>query len=437
VGAMTAPGCSKQKYEINEEMALINSQRISAVVATETSGRSRALCVCIVLIVAAFNFNPKASVMAQSTQSARAPGVTATLFGSPELVSNDQSACDSLDIPDAYPRAYRDYQNNVHLISSHYVARGMVGANLDDVRHDCKVLFRSSEDPDPTHFLDKNWITSLYTEDGRTVFALMHTEYQGDTHAGMCGKQPGTVHSQDCTWTSITYAVSRDGGQSFQEPTPPKNLVAALPYPYDKNSTVGMWGFDSPTNILKLGKFYYSMINVWREYKAQKYGPCLVRTSNLLDASSWRGFDGKDFSVRFLNPYVDKDSDLDKHVCFPIIPGNLDSLAVDERTGVIVGITYVTDNRFGFGTGLYVLGSRDLIHWSKPSLVANTTDMLKLEGRGNYSYAYEALIDPVSKDRNFSTISSTPYVYYVRLDNVRAPYGRMLVRRRIKISIDQ
>jgi len=372
---------------------------------------------------------------AQPTVWAIGPSVSAELTGPPESVSDDRSACEPMDIPDAYPRAFRDFNNIVHLIATHYIGRGMVGPNLNSLRHSCDLLFHSAEDPDPAHFLDKSWLTSLYTADGRNISALMHTEYQGETHPGMCPDIKDPNRFMDCTFTAITYAESHDGGHSFHEPAPPNNLVASLPYRYDNENRAGMQGYESPTNILKLGKFYYSMINVWREYKSQKYGPCLVRTPDLTDPSSWRGYDGKGFTVRFINPYTDKNANPAQHVCSPIFPGSLDSLSIDEKTGVIVGIVYSADNRYGMGTGLYVMGSRDLIHWSRPKLVASTDDMLKAQTTPGGGFAYDAILDPESRDRNFTTISSTPYVYYVRLGGAQEPHGRVLYRRRMKISI--
>jgi hypothetical protein len=313
----------------------------------------------------------------------------------------------------------------------------MVGPNLNQVRHECKVIYRSPHDPDPAHFLDENWVTSLYTEDGRRIAALMHSEYHGDQHPGMCGDLNDPAHAQDCAWIAITYAESQDGGQLFREPAPPKNLVASLPYAYDRDNKSGAQGYDSPTNILKLGKYYYSLVNVRNEYKEQRYGPCLIRTTNLFDPSSWRGFDGRNFTIQFIDPYVDQKDAPAKHVCFPIVPGTIDSLAVDRRTGTILGVVYVEDNRYGHGPGLYLMASNDLIHWSTPSLVASTRDLFASYPSGNFSYLYFALLDPESTDRNFATVSATPFIYYVRLDNDHGPYQRVLFRRRISIAVTQ
>jgi hypothetical protein len=355
--------------------------------------------------------------------------------GPAQLVFDTRQSCEQVDIPDAFPRAFRDYNNTVHLIATHYVARAMIGPTLDQVKHDCRVIYRSPHDPDPAHFNDANWLTSLYTDDGRKIAALAHNEYHGDEHPGMCGDLINPNHSQDCAWTTITFAESPDGGYSFKEASPPANLVASLPYPYDKNNKGGAQGYDAPTNILKIGPFYYAMLNVWRDYKAQRYGPCLIRTADLFNPSSWRGWNGKGFAIRFINPYLEPNGDATQHVCPPVMGGTADSLAIDEQTDTFLANVYVGDNRYGHGPGLYIMASRDLIHWSEPTLVASTGFLLRGEPRGNWSYLYFALLDPASPDRNFTTVSNTPYVYYVRFDDDHGPYARVLFRRRIKISV--
>jgi hypothetical protein len=98
------------------------------------------------------------------------------------------------------------------------------------------VIYRSPHDPDPAHFHDEDWLTSFYTEDGRRIAALAHSEYHGFEHPGMCADLQNPNRTDDCAWTTITFGESRDGGYSFNEPVPPANLVASFPYAYDKNN---------------------------------------------------------------------------------------------------------------------------------------------------------------------------------------------------------
>jgi hypothetical protein len=92
------------------------------------------------------------------------------------------------------------------------------------------------------------------------------------------------------------------------------------------------------------------------------------------------------------------------------------------------------DHRYG-PEGLYLSTSKDLIHWSQPTLMVTQAQLLVEEPQGNWSYAYFSLLDPDSNDRNFSTVGGQPYLYYVRLDNNHPPYARVLFRQRIKLAL--
>jgi hypothetical protein len=365
-----------------------------------------------------------------------APLIAGQISGVPQLVFDTRTqACDALDIPDALPRAFRDFRNQVHLIATHYVARGMVGPTLDAVKHDCRVLYRSPDDPSPEHFRDHNYLMSFFTVDGRRVAALVHSEFHGEMFPDKCPAstvEPPNLYR--CLWDTVTFAESTDGGFTFAEPAPPHNLVASLPYPYEPLNHPGPAGYHGPTNILKVGGYYYAMINDW-PYKAQKYGPCLLRTATLFDPQSWRAWDGTDFTIRFVNPYLEHGFVPEEHVCTPVMVGIVDSLVIHSATGAYLANQFTPDNRFG-PPGVYVSSSSDLIHWSKPSLVARTVDMLSDEGPGKWRYDYFTLLDPTSPDRNFATVSDKPFLYYVRFDLRRGNLIRALMRRQVQLHVD-
>jgi len=52
--------------------------------------------------------------------------------------------------------------------------------------HECGVILASDGDTDPSQFNYKEWIRGGYTEDGQTVYGLIHMEYQGWIHPGQC-----------------------------------------------------------------------------------------------------------------------------------------------------------------------------------------------------------------------------------------------------------
>jgi len=355
--------------------------------------------------------------------------MTATVIGPKQVVFDSRKGCEEIDIPDAPARAFRDDSEVVHLIATHYVARAMIGRDLDEVRHDCRVIYLSPKDPDPSHFQDNNWLYSFYSENGRRVAALVHSEYDGEEIPGMCATPDDT---SNCWWNTITLAESLDSGYTFTIAAPPRNLIAAMPYRYVVGNRTGARGYNTPSNILKIGAYYYALINDW-PYKAQKYGPCLIRTSDVFNAGSWRAWDGKNFVIRFADPYRETITKPEEHVCEPVLAGAVETLVQHARTGIFIVTQFVQDGRFDGPPGFYIQCSRDLMHWSKPALLVRFSDLRATEEPGKWTYGYESLIDPTSKDRNFTTVSDTPYLYYVRLDGNHPPYARVLFRRQIRL----
>jgi hypothetical protein len=208
-----------------------------------------------------------------------------------------------------------------------------------------------------------------------------------------------------------------------------------MPYKYVVGNVEGAYGFNQPTNIIKKGDFYYAMINDWG-YRAQKYGPCLIRSKDPFDPTSWRAWNGIAFVVQFVNAYVDKNFAPEQHVCNPVMPGSVDGIVLLEEEGIFLATQFTPDSRYG-PPGLYIFGSTDLVHWANPTLVAKTTELEAQDGAGRWTYGYTSILDASSKDRNFSTISPHAYLYYVRLDGNHAPYGRRLVRRHLLVQVKQ
>jgi hypothetical protein len=90
------------------------------------------------------------------------------------------------------------------------------------------------------------------------------------------------------------------------------------------------------------------MLNDW-PFRAQRYGSCLIRTTDILDPASWRAWDGKDFTIRFVNPYREH-AVPETHVCTPVGAGavyDVGSLAIHQPTGKFLATQFSPDRRFG------------------------------------------------------------------------------------------
>ncbi len=209
------------------------------------------------------------------------------IVGAEETVfSWARGRCGEEDIPDLPARAFRDDAGRVQLISAHHVNRRFVGRSLDRLTHPCAVTMHSGDDADPARFNDREWLAAPYTLDGRTIYALVHNEYQGNQHAGRC---PSGVYL-NCWYNAVTLAVSHDGGVSFRDAQPPpRHLVATVPYRYAPDA--GAYGIFSPSNIVhnKDDGYYYVLVAA-RRYRRQQFGSCVLRTQRLGDPSSWRAW---------------------------------------------------------------------------------------------------------------------------------------------------
>jgi hypothetical protein len=361
------------------------------------------------------------------------------IIGPEEVVFDwSKDACEPNDFPDVPARAFWDGRGRVQLIASHYISRRMIGPDLNHLAHDCAVLMSSDDDPDPARFADREWIHSVYTLDGITVFALIHNEYQGHTHPGRC---PSGMY-QKCWYNSITLAISNNGGDSYNHAQPPTHLVASLPYTYVPDS--GPLGVFNTSNIVHYNAdgYYYALVHL-EQYRAQPSGTCVMRSAGLADPTSWRAWDGTGFNVRFINPYLEPANSVRSHLCQPISRNE-----IQKMTESLTFNTYL--NRFllvgtaGSRTpapgqmvwGIYYSLSDDLIHWTPRQLIMETETPWSYQCGDSNPILYPAVLDPKSSSRNFETTGKQVYLYFTRFNyaSCKMTSDRDLVRIPIEFS---
>lgn len=338
--------------------------------------------------------------------------------------------CEKQNIPDLPVRAFRSADGQSQLIISDINNYRMIGPDLNTLKSDCNPVMRSDNMADPSLFNDNEWIASPYTEDGQTVYALVHNEYWGQTHPGHCPQQ----EYFPCWDNSITLAISTDAGKSFRHAFfPPSHLVARLPYPYEAGA--GPEGTRNPSNIIK-GKdgYYYSFFNI-SMYRTQEQRVCLMRTDDLSNPVSWRFWDGNGFNGQFVDPYINPPANPASHIC-PALEMNNIGASLNES------ITYNTYlNRYvlvGLSAdqigkrevwGIYYSFSDDLIHWTHRKLLAEMPLPWTVKNSGSdLSILYPSLLDPNSKSRNFETTGKTAYLYYTRHNFGQGSLDRDLIR---------
>lgn len=382
------------------------------------------------------------ALTAATNQTAPAQ-VQGVLVGSRVAVYDTKNHCQLIDIPDAPARAFVDYQGTVHLVSSHYVMWQNLGPTLETVIHSCEVAYRSDHDPNPADWNDNTWLDSFYSIDGTNIVALGHMEYHGWEHPGECYEQGN--YPAACWYNGDTFHLSKDGGYHFDSFKAPANYIASVPYPYVVNS--GPEGYSIDTNIVKSGDWYYAVATGWgwpancffQESNCLVYGGAApIRTSDITDPTSWRGWNGQDFDVTFADPYPGPIGDPFEHIFYPIPTiAYVNAINFHPATNLFVATLIDPYNDFYGPPGLYLSTSPDLINWSPPTLVVTIAQLLAQEPPGNWTYAYFSLLDPDSTDPNFSTIGDTPYLYYVRSDANDCCYVRVLFRQKIKLTWSQ
>jgi hypothetical protein len=385
-----------------------------------------------------------AGSFAQAQSGAQTPTVTGVLDGPRVAVFvTPNDSCNANDVPDAMARAFRDASGTIHFVTASSELFQSLGPSLDSLKHSCDVGHQSAGDPNPADFNDQVWIDSFYTFDGQNIAGLGHTEYHGWAHPGECGTQNPDYYFE-CEYDSDTYHFSSDGGYHFDTPTPPANFLAGIPYQYEIDR--GPMGYSVDTNIIEWNGWYYAVATdwTWPVNCTGLGGPhgCLVpsgggplRTTDVFDPTSWRSWDGNDFSLSFLDPYLGPVENPSAHVYTPIsFLTFVNAINIYQPANLVVATLwngYTTE----YGpTGLYLTTSTDMVHWSQPSLVATQAQLLSEDPKGSWTYAYFSLLDPNAQDMNFSTIGDHPYLYYTRIYNGNSSY-RQLFRQKIDVAV--
>ncbi|MFH1186384.1 MAG: hypothetical protein V1755_15340 [Chloroflexota bacterium] len=399
------------------------------------------LVIPVALLLAACNLpGQPVPALPPATVPATAPTPTRTpdpfpdpvlkITGAEEVVYDwSTDRCEEMNLPDLPVRAFRNAQGQVQTILSSDTNYRMIGPDLNNLTMDCEPVMRSDYMADPSLFNDNEWLASPYTEDGQTVFALVHNEYWGQTHPEYCPQK----QYFPCWDNSITLAVSTDAGKTYQQVAPePAHLVARLPYPFEAGAGPG--GTRNPSNIIKgPDGYYYSFFNV-SEYHTQAQKVCLMRTDALADPGSWRFWNGKGFDGQFINPYTNPPELPGNHVCTPVDWENIGAQLNDSLTFntylnryVLVGISADTIGGREIW-GFYYSFSDDLIHWTHRKLLAEMVLPWTAAQNDDVMYLYPALLDPQSDSRNFETTGKTAYVYYTRHNRGQGSLDRDLIR---------
>jgi hypothetical protein len=365
-------------------------------------------------------------------RAAEPPLAAVALVGAPEIVfSAKRDACDGDDVPDAPARAFRDGAGAVVLFGLHTKNRALRGPDFARLAIDCAPTMPSKGEPDPARYDDASWIAATWTEDGRRVQALVHHEYQANTHPGRCSRKEYLA----CWYNTVVAVSSADGGRSWTRPEPPR-VVAAAPF----RQEVGQGrhrGFFNPSNIFSDGRhrYFFSSTTGWT---GQDGGACLFRTTDPSDPGAWRAFDGTDFTRRFGDPYRNGAEARPCKTIWPF-PAPVGSVVRHRPSGAWIAVFQAAANADTFPeAGFYTTASRDLVTWDKPRLLlAGKTLYDDPCGSGGRLISYPSLLDAAAEGRNFDDVGPSADLYYasLRVEGCQVTSDRELLRLRVAIEI--
>ena len=332
------------------------------------------------------------------------PGAV-NITGSAEIIfTSATDSCSIENIPDAPIRVFRDAEDQIQLIISHTEAYRMKGADFNSLTVDCAngPIWNSDFDTDPSNYNNKEWLTGLYTSDGKTIYSLVHNEHNSSELANW--------------YNAITLAVSNDTGRTYSHSTAPNHLVASIPYKY--SAGMGPAGVFEPSNIIHHDGYYYVLLHM-ESFGLQETGVSIMRTQDLTDPTSWEVWDGEGYNNSFINPYTETGFAPANHIADIISPSE-----IEKMHGSISWNTYFNkfllvgsaqkDGVWGF----YYSLSEDLINWTVRQIIMEANVNIYAQA-GSDVYGYPSIIDHNDTTRNFEVTGQEVYLYYSKW-----PYGQ-------------
>jgi hypothetical protein len=325
------------------------------------------------------------------------------------------------DVADSPLRMYKGEGGLLHAFTVSYYNFPFVGKSpLDLHRPSCTSMLRTRFLADPSTFQNREWLASTYAIDDKHVIAIIHNEYFGWRYdPGHCALPTAT--QRRCWYFSSTLAESSDGGYTFRRLPGDSAYLASPQERY--SAAINTAGVGNPTNIFRNphDNRYYVMLTV------ANLGACLGQSTDL---RNWLFWDGSGFNGKFVNPFRARpagtfsqgkrstDSN-DAYPCKPVFP-TMSSVVYDPQFDVFIGVLN------GGSRGIAYTSSKDLTSWAASRiLIPNPswpTGVIQ----------YPSIIDMTSDSRNFDTVGTQPYVYF--MSRPGRAIDRDIVRVPVKIA---
>jgi hypothetical protein len=330
----------------------------------------------------------------------------------------DPVTCGKNIIPDAPARAFVRADGKIYLYATTADNWFLLGQSFGELRTSCATSLRSSDYAEQR--LGKVWLEATYTEDGRNIAGLASQDLRETLKDRGC--EP-SGNAPRCWLNNIIALWSSDMGETFAPLAPERRVIATLGQA-DHANNQSRFGYFTTSNIVGRGGFYYVFMYAQGE-GVQEAGNCLFRTSTPLDPSSWRGWNGEDFTIV---PRLEQGR---VGACKPVAPKTLThevrSLSYVSKYKIWVA---VSTNRLKLASddkpipGFYLSMSTDLLEWGAPSRIMESPTRARVDSPERVTN-YPSIIDPDSRSRNFDTIDGPNPVLLYTVHHLKNGQGTM------------
>tara|TARA_R100000781_G_scaffold28031_6_gene20773 strand:- start:654 stop:4685 length:4032 start_codon:yes stop_codon:yes gene_type:complete len=324
--------------------------------------------------------------------------------------------------------------------------------------------YPGSNDPNPGNFDYKIWpsangntgANSFLGNDGN-LYRVQYQEFLGWEIDSLVTNNicpdPNVVTSlegglEKCWYNGFVLTKSTDGGDTWALASSDQDnyVVASSPYKLQEQNNTTRHGVfpwnnaDSFSRVFKVGSYYYFPVQFWTQ---DGQISTIMRTDDISDASSWRYWDGSDFTIPNVNPYYDVITDPESHLPPPI--ENSGYLHFNDAKATVEGITY--SSYFGkyirtqiraynsnpeIIPGVYFHLSDDGFNWSGPQLLyrlSNASELnngVELGGRSE-NFAYPVLVDQTNPGSD--TLGQSAWLFYVTFNPANTGNADRNIRR--------
>jgi len=388
------------------------------------SCRSRSTLLCLTVAIAA-------SVSASPRSTGSPLKFTFDVDDLKVWFNGTREQCNLRDAPDQSLAAFRKDDGSVMIYSGDNSPGGFFssyGPSLFEVTRNCSApaLIGNISNLSPSVFPHNVWLMATWTEDGETVYGLVHDEFHANvTDSVTCPAADGTT----CWDTTILAVKSVDGGHTFQymrTPENPRAIAISSPIGYTPG-VVGGRPQGMPNHHLvhdPKTEYLYLVSECAQGAHLPQFnqeGKCVWRTNDVSNISAWRGWDGVGWEVTVIDPYAHGDGPP---------PSSKNHLAAIVGSG-IAGSGSVT---FHEPTGMYIaMGSKLIANPDKNQqpivhvfyqTATNITSWSQVYDAGTFVLpkpffgcsTYPHLLDVHSPSRNFDRIGANSTSVYMQFN---------------------